>query len=136
MGEKVGEKEDKMCMLVGQAEPARGSMWVYRHPELLTALREAQSVSPLAANATVLPSPPHPLDLSVNPCALLFDSLAPVPSPFLCSDPLACSFANQRINLTLATRSTDTYLCTAADVVDATKLAFIRNQLVPAAVEL
>lgn len=65
---------------------------------------------------------------------LLASSSRPPLSP--CSDPFACSYAGQQIPLTLAQTSTDKYTCSAADVLDDAKRAYIRNTIIPAALDL
>jgi Leishmanolysin len=51
------------------------------------------------------------------------------------ADSFACSAAGSSIQYTLAASSNEPYSCTAADVLDATKRAFIRDSLIPAAVD-
>jgi len=63
--------------------------------------------------------------------------LLPPPNPTrACRDQFACATAGTPVPDTLGTSSTDTVPCTAADVLDVSKRAFIRDTLIPAALDL
>lgn len=50
-------------------------------------------------------------------------------------DPFACQFAGQAVQYTLANKANDTHNCTAQDVLDSQKRTYLKERLLPAAVD-